>query len=83
MRDIEAAKAVAQAWRAGESGDRATGGVVLVWESAVYGWKDELRDPGHERPGAVAVDAEGRAWIAEGGNDYDGAHRWTACGGAE
>lgn len=38
-----------------------------------------LRDPQHERPGAIAVDPDGKAWIAEGGNDYDGAERWTPC----
>ncbi|QGT84904.1 hypothetical protein GMO17_27125 (plasmid) [Pseudomonas coronafaciens pv. coronafaciens] len=28
----------------------------MVWEGVVYGWKNELRDPESERPGAYAVD---------------------------
>lgn len=53
-------------------------GVVLVWQGEAYGWKNELRDPQHERPGVYAVDADGRAYLAMGGNDYDGAERWEA-----
>lgn len=55
-----------------------TGGVVLIWQGQEYGWKNELRDPQSERPGAYAVDAKGNAWQAVGGNDYDGAERWEA-----
>jgi len=46
----------------------------------VYGWKDSLRDPNHERPNAIAVDENGRVFRAEGGNDYDGAERWASIG---
>ena len=52
------------------------GGVVLVWAGQAYGWKNELRDPQHERPGALALDAEGGVWEATGGNDQDGARAW-------
>jgi len=65
---------VAEAWRF-EHG-KADDGVVLVYDGAAYGWKDCLRDPQHERPGAMAIDAAGSAWFADGGNDYDGAERW-------
>lgn len=51
-------------------------GVVLFWRSLAYGWKNTLRDPQHERPGALAVDADGRVFQAIDGNDYDGAQRW-------
>jgi hypothetical protein len=51
-------------------------GVVLVWAGAVYGWKNTLRDPQHERPGAFAVDPVGRVWLAIGGCDQDGARSW-------
>lgn len=51
-------------------------GVVLIWNGAAYGWKNCLRDAGHERPGALAVDAEGHVFEAQGGNDYDGAKCW-------
>jgi len=54
------------------------GGVVLIWQGQEYGWKNELRDPQSERPGAYAVDAKGNIWKAVGGNDYDGAERWEA-----
>ena len=55
-------------------------GVVLltrqqdVW--ICYGWKNALRDPQHEEPGSLAVDLHGNIWIANGGNDYDGAEHW-------
>lgn len=51
-------------------------GVVLVWAGEVYGWKDALRDPQHERPGALAVDPGGVVWRATGGNYQDGATSW-------
>jgi hypothetical protein len=44
-----------------------SGGIVLVWQGTVYGWKNELRDPQHEQPGAIAVDPAGQVFIAEGG----------------
>ncbi|EOB1140056.1 hypothetical protein ACIQHW_004205 [Escherichia coli] len=50
---------------------------MLIWDGEAYGWKNVLRDPLHERPGAIAVDAEGNMFIAEGGNDYDGAKCWV------
>lgn len=68
---------IAQAWRATQPEPRRSSGVVLVFEGKVYGWKNELRDPQHDQPGAIAVDPDGRAWVAEGGNDYDGAERWV------
>jgi hypothetical protein len=52
------------------------GGIVLVWAGQVYGWKNALRDPQHERPGVMAVDADGVVWLAVGGNDQDGAKAW-------
>lgn len=53
-------------------------GVVLVWNNEAYGWKDKLRNPEQEQPGAYAVDADNNVFIAEGGNDYDGAKCWVA-----
>lgn len=63
-------------WRSKQSETRANTGVVLIWEGKVYGWKNELRDPGDEKPGAIAVDVAGAAWKAQGGNNHDGAERW-------
>ncbi|EGL4300878.1 antirestriction protein ArdR [Salmonella enterica] len=54
------------------------GGVVLIWEGKAYGWKNCLRDAGGERPGAIAIDTDGHVFIAEGGNEYDGAKCWVA-----
>lgn len=53
------------------------GGVVLVWHGEVYGWKNCLRDAVHERPGAYAIDESGLVFIAEGGDDQNGAKYWV------
>jgi hypothetical protein len=53
------------------------GGVVVIFNGEVSGWMNELRDPQHWAPGCIAIDADGNAWLATGGNDYDGAARWT------
>ncbi|APQ05661.1 ArdR protein [Pseudomonas syringae pv. actinidiae] len=73
---INTLRAIATKWRAGNQ--EHLGGVVLVWEGEVYGWKDELRDPDSERPGAYAVDKAGLVFRAEGGDDYNGAKAWVA-----
>ena len=70
--------ATAARWRTANPEHR--GGVVLVWQGSVYGWKDCLRDPHHEQPGAYAVDASGHVYIAGGGNEYDGAEEWSRLG---
>jgi hypothetical protein len=36
-----------------------------------------LRDPQHERPGAIAIDSSEHIFIAEGGNEYDGSKCWV------
>lgn len=72
----EALRTTATQWRAANQ-DR-HGGVVLIWENAVYGWKNCLRDASHERPGAYAVDEAGDVFISEGGDDYNGAKCWVA-----
>ncbi|WP_278361811.1 MULTISPECIES: antirestriction protein ArdR [Stutzerimonas] len=68
----------ADRWRA--NNERQSGGVVLIWNGTVYGWKDCLRDAAHEQPGAFAVDDAGHVFVAEGGNAYDGAKCWVAAG---
>lgn len=69
---------VAAAYRTSQTNElhRMTGGVVLVFDGLAYGWKDRLRDPQHERPGALAIDARGVIFEAVGGNDQDGAKAW-------
>lgn len=35
------------------------GGVVVLFGGEVQGWVNTLRDPGHWRPGCIAVDEKG------------------------
>lgn len=72
---IGALHATVAKWRAGNQDHR--DGVVLVWQGEVYGWKNCLRDAVHERPGAYAVDEGGQVFIAEGGDDQNGAKCWV------
>lgn len=71
---IETLRTTAAQWR---TDNQKHGGLVLVWQDAVYGWKNSLRDAGHERPGVYAVDEQGHVFIAEGGDDYEGAKCWV------
>ena len=73
---IESIGTTAAQWRTAHP--EHTGGVVLIWKGAVYGWKNCLRDAHQEQPGAYAVDEGGHVFIAEGGNEYDGAKCWVA-----
>ena len=75
MNRVQEARLAAAAWRARWPGH--AGGVVLVWSGEGYGWKNCLRDADHERPGALAVDADGNVYRAEGGDDQDGALAWV------
>lgn len=61
-----------------EANPHREGGVVLVWQGKAYGWKDQLRNADHERPGVYAVDTDGYVSVAEGGNATDGAKYWVA-----
>lgn len=73
---IEVLCATAAKWRADNQEHR--GGVVLVFEGEVYGWKNELRDQACERPGTYDVDKAGLVFKAEGGDDFNGAKVWSA-----
>lgn len=53
-----------------------TNGLILIYQGKAYGWRDCLRDPQTERPKAIAVDPEGRLFVATGGDDYQGAESW-------
>lgn len=68
--------AIAERWRE-QNAEHASSGVVLIWEGKAYGWKNCLRNAEHERPNAIAVDMSGHVFIAQGGNDYDGAKCWV------
>lgn len=67
---------LARRWRQ-QNPENADSGIVMIWKKSVYGWKNCLRDPQHERPGVIAVDADNHIFIAQGGNDYDGAICWV------
>jgi len=68
---------IAAKWRE-EHPEHVAFGVVLIWNNKAYAWKNVLRKPEHEQPSAIAVDVDGHVFIAEGGNDYDGAKCWVA-----
>ncbi|NAO47756.1 hypothetical protein B0A91_07165 [Pseudomonas syringae] len=72
----EALRATANRWRKINQDHR--GGIVMIWQGTVYGWKDSLRDASHERPGVFAVDETGHIFIASGGDEYTGAKGWVA-----
>lgn len=74
--DIRVLSTTAAAWRSEHP--QYSSGVVLIWQGEVYGWKNSLREAGHERPGVYAVDEDGCVFIAEGGNDREGAKCWVA-----
>lgn len=67
---------IARVWRQ-HNQEYADSGVVLIFNGKVYCWKNILRDPQHECPGVIAVDTEENVFIAEGGNEYDGAKCWV------
>lgn len=67
---------IANQWRE-RNEEHGRDGVVLIWAGEVYGWKNCLRDAQHERPGVIAVDADGHVFLAEGENDVGGAKRWV------
>ncbi len=71
--DIEKLIEEAKAYREKSASDQ---GVVVLFNGDVAGWMNELRNPELWAPGAIAIDAESRVFIAEGGNNYDGSYRW-------
>lgn len=53
-----------------------TGGYVVISGDEIAGWAAALFNPSGWMPGCIAIDKDGKKWIAKGGNDYDGAERW-------
>lgn len=68
---------IAAEWRKTQPENRAKTGIVLIWDGRVYGWKDKLRDAADERPGAIAVDANGNVYRATAGTADHGARGWV------
>ncbi len=62
-------------WRA-TNGYADKAGVVIIFYDNVQGWVNELRDPEHWQPGCIAIDICGNKWIANGGNNSEGAKSW-------
>lgn len=80
--DIKDVQVLAKAAFNNRGNPKGAHGIVLFTRTKdrswfFYGWKNTLRDPQCEEPGSIALDQYGNIWIAEGGNDYDGAERWT------
>lgn len=63
---------IAEQYRNEQTEEHFKKGVVLIWDGQAYGWKNKLRNPEHEQPGAIAVDNENHVFIAEGGDSYNG-----------
>jgi len=68
---------LAAQYRASNQGDESTEGYVLIYLGHAFGWKRALTEPGTVGPGVLAIDVSGQVFEAQGGNDYDGALRWT------
>src|SRR5690606_31007938 len=68
-------RCIAAKWRE-QNGYVGKGGVVTVFDDQVCGWTNELRNPEHWTPGAIAVDESGNQWEARGGDEQSGALRW-------
>lgn len=73
---LDGLRKAADRWR--RCNPESAGGVVLAGEGRVYGWKDRLRDAHCELPGALAIDAVGHVFVAEGGSAFGGAKVWVA-----
>lgn len=73
---VESLRVIAASWRA--CNPEHSGGVVLLWQGVAYGWTDSMRRPECERPGAFAVAEDGQMFVAEGGDQTNGAQRWSA-----
>lgn len=53
-----------------------TGGVIIFHGRELQGWVNQLRNPEHWMPGCIALDCDGKQYVATGGDAYNGAERW-------
>ena len=53
-----------------------SGGYVIFFEGKAVAWKRYLDHPSGWEPGCIALDKDGKQWVATGGNGYEGAMRW-------
>jgi len=68
---------IAHRWRELE-GYTGKGGVCILYDDVVTSWVAMLPPANQFVPGCLAVDEEGRAWRATGGNENDGAVEWVS-----
>lgn len=76
--DLKGLMEQAQEWRSHNQDYIGERGVIVFMGDEVQGWMSEIRYPAGWQPGCIAVDEEGNAWAAVGGNSYDGAERWQS-----
>ncbi len=78
--NIEKITKTANRWRH-VNGYLSKGGVIVLHKQEanwrVQGWVNELRNPESWIPGCIAITETGDAYIAQGGNQQDGAERWS------
>lgn len=56
-------------------------GYVVICGQVCTGWTLQLDSPQSYEPGCVAFDGNGKAWIACGGDAYNGAQEWLIVNG--
>lgn len=64
----------ATAWRANRPD--LIGGVIVFHGRELQGWVNRLRNPEHWVPGCIALDCDGKQYVATGGDAYNGAQHW-------
>ncbi len=56
------------------------GGIVLIWRGKGVGWRSQLGDARHERPGTYAVDSQGGVFKVEARDDGEDEYEWVPVG---
>lgn len=51
-------------------------GYVVCHDGLAVGWRRDLNEAAGWVPGCIAIDIDGAAWVAVGGNEQDGAKLW-------
>ncbi len=79
--NLAAKRRTAAAWRKNFDNGRfdGQGGVVFIYQGKAYGWSSETpptRTANTECPNVFAIEEDGTAWLAVGGDDYNGAEKW-------
>ncbi|MFL1404221.1 hypothetical protein ACJO2E_02610 [Marinobacter sp. M1N3S26] len=56
------------------------GGYIVLCDGVPVAWKRFLDGASSWEPGCIAIDEDGRKWVAAGGDENRGALRWDALG---